>query len=87
MFFHAFIEPLLLVGFLVVVLFSIIAADGIPIARTIIVIFANIAVGILSWFVQASLTLLILLVPQLSPILQPGRGKTRGKSTNRTWTM
>jgi hypothetical protein len=80
LFVQTVLSPLLLFGFLIVVLFALAGLDGLPVAKALLVLIVNIAVSICAWFARVLLTLLTLLIPALSPILQPGGSKPKGKS-------
>lgn len=74
------LSPLLMIGFFIVVLFALAGMDGLPVAKALLVIFVNVIVSVLTWFIRLLLTLITLFVPALSPILEPGCTKTKGKS-------
>ena len=80
LFLQYILAPMLLVGFFIVVLFAMAGMDGLPLAKALLVVFLNVVVSICAWSVRVLLTLLTLLVPSLSPILQPGCSKSKGKS-------
>lgn len=73
------LSPLLLVGFFIVVLFALAGVDGVPIAKALLLLFINVTVSIFAWFFRVVLTVLVLFVPALQPILEPGCSKTKGK--------
>ncbi len=78
-FLQTIVSPVLLVGFLIVVLFALGGIDGVPIAKALLVLFFNVTVSIFAWFFRVGLTILTLFVPALQPILEPGCSKTKGK--------
>ena len=73
------LSPLLLVGFFIVVLFALAGIDGVPIAKALLLLLINVTVSIFAWFFRVGLTVLVLFVPALQPILEPGCSKTKGK--------
>ncbi len=79
LFLQNILSPMLLVGFFIVVLFALAGMDGLPIAKTLLVLIFNVIVGVCAWFIRVALTLLTLLFPALSPILEPGCSKAKGK--------
>lgn len=79
LFIQTFVSPLLMLGLFIVVLFALVGADGVPIAKTLIALLVNIIVSIALWFIRTALTLLVLLCPALQPVLQPG-SKDRRKT-------
>jgi len=79
LFLQTFVSPLLLFGFLIVVLFALAGLDGVPVAKALLVLFINIIVSIFAWFFRVVLTILTLFFPALLPILQPGCSKAKGK--------
>jgi len=79
LFLQTFVSPLLLIGFLIVVLFAMAGLDGVPVAKALLVLFINIIVSIFAWFFRVALTILTLFFPALQPMLQPDCSKAKGK--------